>query len=549
MASTNRRTDGLHERFIRTHTGTSSRTCRQTMPATVDGQPTMTFESVLFRGGEQVPDGVSAPDHFADFNLNKVVDALTARRESYDLTPLVFMPLHDAYEVGYRQAVCRDLESVEVRTAVDQFATEMSTVRQRCAHALQLRHRYHRYRWYREAIRVYVEAIKKLQDDLERVDLHSEAMTSLLEYLDAYTRSAAFTTLTEEGDAIDEELAAIRYTVQIVGSRVTVRRYEGGDDYRKDVEETFSRFKQEDAKDRLIAYPEYADLNHVEAQVLELVAALFPRIFGRLSEYCVNSQAFIDPRVQRFDREVQVFLAWLDFIAPMRAAGLEFCYPDVSTGSKRANAADSFDVALAAKLVREGGTVVTNGFALEGKERILVVTGPNQGGKTTFARMFGQLHYLAALGFPIPGTTASLPLPDRIFSHFGKEEEIETLRGRLEDELVRVHEMFELASSNSVFVINEGFSSTTLTDAVFLGEEVVRRMIDCDLLGVYVTFVDELTTMSAATVSMVATVDPDDPAKRTLRIVRQPADGLAYTAAIVNKYGVSYKQLKQRIAP
>jgi DNA mismatch repair protein MutS len=509
----------------------------------------VTFESVLFRGGEQVPSGLSAPDHFVDFNLDQVVDALTARREPYELTPLFFMPLHDANEVRYRQAACRDLEDTVVRRAIDHFAAEMSTVRQRRAHALQLRHRYHRYRWYREAIRVYVEAIKELHEDLERGDLHSEAMTSLLEYLDAYTRSAAFTTLAEEGDAIDEELAAIRYTVQIVGSRVTVRRYEGGDDYRKDVEQTFSRFKTEDAKDRLIAYPEYADLNHVEAQVLELVAALFPQSFGRLYEYCVNNEAFVDPRVQRFDREVQIFLSWLDFIAPMRAAGLEFCYPDVSTGSKRANVVDSFDVVLAAKLVREGGTVVTNGFALEGKERILVVTGPNQGGKTTFARMFGQLHYLAALGFPIPGTTATLPIPDRIFSHFGKEEEIETLRGRLEDELVRVHGMFELATSDSVFVINEGFSSTTLADAVFLGGEVVRLMIESDLLGVYVTFVDELTRIGEATVSMVATVDPDDPAKRTLRIVRRPADGLAYTAAIVNKYGVSYMQLKQRIAP
>jgi len=508
----------------------------------------MTLGSVLFRGYEDRLHDFGEPDHFGgDLNLDQVVAPMVTQREPYDLGHFFHAPLHEVDAVRYRQAACRDLEDDRVRKAVDGFAEGMVVMRGRRSHAMQLRHRNHRFRWFREATRVYCETVAALRDGLAEADLASEALLALRGYLADYTASPDFRALADDGEALDEELAAVRYTVQINSGRVTVRRYEGGDDYRHDVKATFSKFEQAEVKDRRVEYSAFSDLNHVEAQVLDLVAELFPGPFGRLAEYCTIHSDFIDRRVARFDREVQFYLAWLDFIAPIRSSGLRFCYPEVSTTSKVTRVVGSFDVALAAKLTRQGGQVVPNDFQLTGNERILVVTGPNQGGKTTFARMFGQLHYLAALGLPVPGETVQLSLPDRIFTHFDREEQIETLRGKLADELVRVRDMFDRATADSVFVINEGFSSTTLTDALLLGGEVVRRMIDRDLLGVYVTFVDELASLGEATVSMVATVDPDDPAQRTLRIVRRPADGLAYAAAIAGKYGVSYQRLKERI--
>lgn len=447
----------------------------------------------------------------------------------------------------YRHDVLRDLEKPEVLESITRFAQTMGRMREHLAVVDKLHYPLQKQAWSLDAVEIYCEAVRSLAENLAARDLDSRGLQGLGEYLAEHATSESFTSLVADTQALKGALGRVRYAVRIQGARVTISRYEGEEDYSAQVEETFARFKQGAVNSYRTKLPDYAEMDHVEAQILDRVARLYPDVFGRLADYCYRHRDYLDATIARFDREVQFYLAYLELIERFRAAGLPFCYPRVSV-SKEIAAEETFDIALANKLVPQGGTVVCNEFHLSEPERVLIVTGPNNGGKTTFARTFGQLHHLASLGLLVPGGRAQLLLPDRIYTHFEREEDIETLRGKFDDELVRVHEILEQASSNSIIVMNESFNSTTLNDALFVGTEVMRRILELGPLGVYVTFVDEIASLSEATVSMVSQIVSEDPAKRTFKVLRQPADGLAYAWAIAEKYDLTYERLIERIA-
>ena len=356
-----------------------------------------------------------------------------------------------------------------------------------------------------------------------------------------------FTSLLEETKKLKADISSIHYCVFIKNLRIQVRKYESESDYSAEVEATFERFKQGNVKHYAFDFINSAEMNHVEAGILGLVTQLYADIFSTLASYCAVNEDYLDSTVVTFDREVQFYIAYLEHIALFKEAGLKFCYPRISQASKAVYNYQGFDLALADKLSGEQATPVCNDFHLTDRERMIVISGPNQGGKTTFARTFGQLHYLASLGFPVPGTDSQLFLFDKLFTHFEREENANNLRGKLQDDLVRVHHILERATPSSIIIMNEIFTSTTLRDAIALSKEIAAKIVELDLLCVWVTFVDELASLGEQTVSMVSTVVPDNPAVRTFKVIRRPADGLSYALSIAEKYSLTYKMIKERI--
>jgi len=485
------------------------------------------------------------PAHFKDLLLGELEKEVFAAHPGMGLEAVFRNPLRERDGVLYRQQVARDLEGEGLSAAFRPYFRAMEGVRARLDLAAQDRHPWQARLYFLQAASAYLEGVEALAEGLARHPPRSEGLRAYRDYLESYRKGAGFLGLRRDLEALQAALRHLRYVLHVHEGRLALRAYGGEEDYGERVQATFRPFFGKSPPSfREEALPLGPWLNHVEEWILDHLALLFPEVFRRLEAFSREHRDFPDPTLARLEREARFFLAYLDFVAPLRAVGLPFAYPELAEAPPFL-AEEAYDLVLAARLLAEGKRPVGNGFRFQ-EARILVVTGPNQGGKTTFARMVGQLHHLAALGLPVPARRARLSLPRAILTHFEARENPEELKSKLEEDLHRLKALLDRADGHSLLLLNEPLASAALLDARLIGRFLLERIRAKGSLAVLVTFLDELARLPG-TLSLVAEVDPQDPSRRTFRILERPADGKAYALALAAKHGLTYPLLKERL--
>ncbi len=165
------------------------------------------------------------------------------------------------------------------------------------------------------------------------------------------------------------------------------------------------------------------------------------------------------------------------------------CMPEpLPAGAPKLSARGLYDVCLALRL--DGG-VVGNDLDADGKA-LVMITGANQGGKSTFLRSLGLAQLMMQSGMFVAADGLRADVRERVFTHCKREEDSSMESGKLDEELARLSRIADQITPTSMLLANESFSSTNEREGSEIGRQVTTAMIDTGVKLVYVTHLYDL---------------------------------------------------------
>jgi hypothetical protein len=208
--------------------------------------------------------------------------------------------------------------------------------------------------------------------------------------------------------------------------------------------------------------------------------------------------------------ELGFYLGCLNLRDRLTASGEPVCFP-VPAGPRqvRLSARGLYDPCLALHL--DAG-VVGNDVDADGK-RLIMITGANQGGKSTFLRSVGLAQLMTQAGMFVAAESFTATTSTGVFTHFKREEDATMERGKLDEELARMSGIAGQLTPGGLLLCNESFASTNEREGAEIARQIIRALTEAGIRVVFVTHLYDLAQGCFAA---------DDGTSLFLRAERQP---------------------------
>ena len=257
-------------------------------------------------------------------------------------------------------------------------------------------------------------------------------------------------------------------------------------------------------------------LKHVERYITPELKTIENRVLGSRSRALARERLLYEALLERLRESLDglqrlaAALAELDVLAALagRAGRGDWCRPQFAAADEGFELRAARHPVVEAELGQGGAgrQFVPNDLHLGAGRRMLIITGPNMGGKSTYMRQAALVALLAHIGSFVPASSARLPLLDRIFTRIGSSDDLAGGRSTFMVEMTETAAILHSATDRSLVLMDEIGRGTSTFDGLALAWAAARYL--AEEIGAFTLFATHYfeLTMLAMHCSEVANV-------------------------------------------
>lgn len=285
------------------------------------------------------------------------------------------------------------------------------------------------------------------------------------------------------------------------------------------------------------------------------ITSMLTRIVKKLKHVLSRHVSVSTGTISALLPELLYYIHWAEYVEKLQAKGFTMCKPQLLDSEKREmHAVGLYNMKLAQSLTEKNegsGTIVGNDLDFDAEHRIYILTGANRGGKTTITQAIGMAFLMAQGGIYVPAEAFVFSPADNIFTHYPADENQTMDLGRLGEESKRFREIFMEATSQSLLLLNESFSTTSFEEGFYIARDVVRILLKLGVRTIFNTHMHKLAmevgelNKESGESKAASLITETQAGRRSYKIRVAPPEGLSYARDIAEKYGVTYEMLEQ----
>lgn len=189
--------------------------------------------------------------------------------------------------------------------------------------------------------------------------------------------------------------------------------------------------------------------------------------------------------------ELSFYLGCVNLHHVLSGKGEPVCFPEIrDIDEDLYNVVNLYDASLSLRLKER---CVGNDVNADSRG-LVVITGANRGGKSTFLRSVGIAQLMMQAGIFVPAASYCSNIAEGIFTHFKREEDAEMESGKLEEELIRMRAIVDEIKPSSMILLNESFSSTNEREGSEIARQIVRALREDNIKIFFVTHFYDLAS-------------------------------------------------------